>query len=718
MQKVNMFPRDQVAGVFRGFREGGLEFHADLVLPYRNDFQSVPMHGQFLLVQLESADEAVLGRIASFSSDGKLAFGAGEEFNIRAVQEGRAVPEDLREQYLKYRVNIRVLGVLRNHPTRGLTFVASHRRLPHVGSPVAFPSPDVIQFIGGHVAEGSPIGHFALGEYVYAEGSDDIGVEDWMQIKGPEVLTKFPVENLVSRRTFVFARAGFGKSNLNKLLFSQLYQKTPTVEKRGSIPVPVGTIIFDPDGEYFWPDDKGRPGLCDVPELHSQIVVFTPRKTPSDFYRSFVAGGIKLDLRRFNASDVIGIALSPEQQSQQNVRKLRGLNNDSWEKLVNLIDANGNQTPLEDIAPILQVDATKQEMEAIAARSNMTSIVKALHSKSSLMMDMLIHALQEGKICVVDVSQMREDQALKLSGLILRRIFNRNQEEFTAANPKTIPTIAVVEEAQSVLNERATSSEPYIEWVKEGRKYDLGALLITQQPGSIPMDILSQGDNWFIFHLLSSVDLMNVKRANAHFSDDLLSVLLNEPIPGQGVFWSSAAGNSYPIPIRVLSFERMYKPLDKQYNHAAVDVYASQLRRRFAQTTEQVVPILAATSNTRMRTAARNGEQPADEQSVDWIAEMEANAIRKLRANEYLMRKLRGSEGASWGEVTWYLEEVLPSVLEDRNKVAYNLVRKACNEIFGPQPRGWTSYRNQQKEGKTYIRVTQDSDMRDHDGYH
>ncbi len=62
----------KIVGVFRGFREGGLEFHADLVLPYRSDFQSIPMHGQFLLVQLETPDEAVLGRITSFSSEGKL----------------------------------------------------------------------------------------------------------------------------------------------------------------------------------------------------------------------------------------------------------------------------------------------------------------------------------------------------------------------------------------------------------------------------------------------------------------------------------------------------------------------------------------------------------------------------------------------------------------------------------------------------------------------
>jgi len=79
MTKLQLFPREQIVGVFKGFREGGLEFHADLVLPYRNEFQNIPMHGQFLLVQLETPNEGVLGRITAFSSEGKLSSGAGEE---------------------------------------------------------------------------------------------------------------------------------------------------------------------------------------------------------------------------------------------------------------------------------------------------------------------------------------------------------------------------------------------------------------------------------------------------------------------------------------------------------------------------------------------------------------------------------------------------------------------------------------------------------------
>src|SRR6266511_3185276 len=685
-----LFSRNDIVGIFRGFREGGLEFHADIVLPYRSDFQRIPMHGQYVLVQLETPDEAVLGRITSFSSQGKLSSGSGEEFNIRAVREERVVPEDLREQYLRYAVNIRVLGVARRRGD-GLQFVASHRRLPHVGSPVAFPSGDVLQEIAGHNIDGASIGFFALGEYVYAQGSRySSQLDEWVQVRAPNVEIKFPVSSLVSRRSFIFARAGFGKSNLNKLLFSKLYATTPTATKRGNRQVPVGTIIFDPDGEYFWPADKGRPGLADVPELEDKLVVFTPRRNPSPFYQSFVAGGIRLDLRRLRPGDVIAIALGPERQDQQNVRKLRGLPQQKWETLVDLIDQNGNQAPLDDIKDILDLERT-QDAEALAARANMTSIVRMLHDRSSQFMDLLFRALRAGKLCVVDVSQMRTGQALVLSGLVLRRIFDYNQAEFTSAEPRTIPTIAVLEEAQAVLNERATAAEPYITWVKEGRKYDLGALLITQQPGSIPIEILSQGDNWFIFHLLSGADLGNLRSANAHFSNDLLSALLNEPIPGQGVFWSSAGGKPYPLPFRALSFEKMYPPRDPEYSRAAAETYGRALREEFEDELREVgVPIASASSNSSGGEGDDGRAAVADGQldiggdiaapGVDVVAAFEGKAIGTFRRNTELLDKLR-SGGVAWGSLKAFFIANLPANLEDRDSIAYNLVPKALDEI-------------------------------------
>ncbi|MDE0648180.1 MAG: DUF87 domain-containing protein [Cyanobacteria bacterium MAG IRC4_bin_6] len=706
---MELFSRQQVVGVFRGFREGGMEFHANLVLPYRNDFQRIPMHGYFVLVQLETPDEAVLGRIASFSSEGKLSFGSGEEFNIRAVQEQRPIPEDLREQYLKYRVNIRVLGVLRNNSSNGLTFVPSHRRLPHVGSKVAFPSGEVLREICGHNIDGAKIGHFALGEYIYAN-INQMKTENWMRFEDPEILVRFPVQSLVARRSFVFARAGFGKSNLTKLLFSELYKETPTIKKRGNRDVPVGTVIFDPDGEYFWPDDKGRPGLCDVKHLQDNLVVFTARSAPSSFYGSFIAGGIKLDIRQLRPSDVISIALSPERQDQQNVAKLRALSQERWTDIVNLIDQNGNSTNLKEIAKIMNIDANRQEAEAIAARSNITNVVGMLHDKSSQFMNLLIQALKAGKVCIVDISQMRGTQSFILAGIILRRIFDHNQNQFIQANPQTIPVIAVIEEAQAVLNERAAAAEPYISWVKEGRKYDLGALLITQQPGSIPNEILSQGDNWFIFHLLSAADLINVKRANAHFSDDLLSSLLNEPIPGQGVFWSSVGGKPYPISIRTLLFENICKAADQTYSRDAVSTFANELKEKAAALfTERVSKVSNHIIDSKSDSEVKSVDPLRDSARKDqpdvevYYRQIAKNAIKE---NGNVMKQLNSDGGALWGYMIKLIEEALPETLEDRHDKAYNLVAPTMTAIFeGPQDEKWEAFTNNPNEKRRIRRV-------------
>src|SRR6185437_9443323 len=119
-------------------------------------------------------NEAVLGRITSLSSEGRLASGSGEDFGLRAVAEDRVIPEDLREQYLKYRVNIRVLGVVRVINDQ-IVFAASHRRLPHVGSRVAFLPDDVLQDVAGAQLKGADLGFLALGEFIYS--GDDARLE-------------------------------------------------------------------------------------------------------------------------------------------------------------------------------------------------------------------------------------------------------------------------------------------------------------------------------------------------------------------------------------------------------------------------------------------------------------------------------------------------------------------------------------------------------------
>lgn len=698
MNSKPLIPRDQIVGVFRGFSGGGLEFHADLALPYRPDYHQRPLHGHFLLIELDGENEAVLGRITSLLSEGRLVSSEGEDYLYRQARDGKSPPEDIREQYLKYRVNIRVLGVIRKKVGGEFDFVASHRRIPHVGSPVVFPSDEVLREIANHNGKGAPLGFLAMGEFVWAgrevEREIPFQSESWMRIQSPQVIVRFPVKNLISRRSFVFARAGFGKSNLVKLLFSELYKETPTVPRRGGEEVPVGTIIFDRDGEYFWPDHKGRPGLCDVPHLQHKLVVFTSRKAPSNFYGSFVAAPVKLDIRRLPAEMVVGIALSPERQDQQNVRKLKALSRSEWKELVDIVNEKGNNAPLEDIKTILKLDASS-DVEAIAARSNVYAIVRMLHDPNSRLLDYLLNALKEGKLCVVDLSMLSGEVSLVISGLILQHIFNRNQEEFTTAEARTIPVIAVLEEAQSVLGHGANlGNAPYVTWVKEGRKYDLGAVLITQQPGSISNELLSQGDNWFIFHLLSAGDLRAVKQANAHFSDDILSSLLNEPIPGHCIFWSTVDGKPYPLPIRVLSFEGNHTLQDASYSKGEVDTFAKKLKELYQEEFKQF----------GMGDNGSDITEVQGDNESDYLTQIREFVIESLPKHPKFLQYTRdygSNKGVFWAAVLGIIEELIPESLDDRSNIAKSLIEDALNKYFGDD--GWTAEKDDNNKLRIFI---------------
>jgi uncharacterized protein len=676
--------KDQVVGIFRGFIEGQMEFHADLVLPYHPDYLHQPMHGQFVLVQLAHEDEAILGRITALRSEGRLVSSEGEDYSLRSVMEGWELREDIRERYVKYRVNVRVLGVVRRDPVSGrLHVVPSHRRLPHVGSPVAFPDSEVLRELAGHEGDGAILGFLAMGEFVWGseKGKNDerLFAEEWMQLLEPTVHVRFQVQDLVARRTFVFARAGYGKSNLIKVLFSELYRETPTVPKQGGRQVPVGTVIFDRDAEYFWPDDKGRPGLCDVPHLADRLVVFTDREPPDDYYRAFVAGKVALDLRRLPPAMVVGIALPPERQDQQNVRKLRAMPQDHWWELVDLIHRDKHGASLSEVASLMGMEEERRsaEVEATAARSNMVHIVQMLHDPNSRFLDRLKEALRQGKLCVVDLSRMSGEAALAFSGIVLAYLFEHNQEEFVKRDSATIPVIAVLEEAQSVLGQGSVSSSPYVRWVKEGRKYDLGAVMITQQPGSIPAELLSQGDNWFVFHVLSAEDLKAVGRANAHFSPDLLASLLNEPIPGHCVFWSGVSGRPYPIPVRVVSFERMYRPAEKR---AAAATCISALREATVARGEDEV-------------LEAGGAPEATPESEDYLNRLKRKTLETLQRDPRFYQAVKKGQFL-WGELWGWIKDAVRNAGDVRDEVeigeiAYRMSPKVLEAFFGKENEGW-----------------------------
>ncbi|MBI2907471.1 MAG: DUF87 domain-containing protein [Chloroflexi bacterium] len=555
---VKLFEPDRVVGTFKGFIEEGLEFRAEMVFPYRPSEELTPRIGQFILVELGSSDEAVIGRITHFVPVGIMAGAEGDEYVAEMMRESKEIPSQVKERRLRYNVRVKLLGGLRIDRQQGNEmprFVPAVRKLPHLGSRVGILNKEVLSFLcglGAQDASSNTIGFYSLGELIYS-GGEEVG-EDFLLPQPDRLEVKFDVGSLIAKRSFVFARAGYGKSNLMKLLISKLYERGAPKDKRGR---PVGMLIFDPEGEYFWPDEDGRPGLCSVTYLKDRIAVFTDRPEPNRHFGSWRVGGIRLDIRRLRPSDVVSMCIAEDRQNQQNVLKLRGLTLDKWRALVDYISVEGHAADEVQIRQIAGFQ-DREGVESRAMRSNMVAIIQRLHSDEASLETQALQMLSNGMIVVVDLSLISGAAGMQISGLLLKQIFDHNQRAFTGMGGGLgiVPTIAVMEEAQSVLNKQAKDDSPFVQWVKEGRKYGLGSIMVTQQPGSLAPELLSQGDNFFAFHLLSAHDLKTLQTHNAHFSDDVLASLLNEPIKGNCYFWS-APDQPFVLPARILDFERL-----------------------------------------------------------------------------------------------------------------------------------------------------------------
>ena len=520
-----------IIGVFKGSTESGFEFKADIVVPYHTEF--TPLLGSFLLVEV-SKERYLLGRITKFFPVGLLSSSEAEDYLARMMRVGRSIPEDIKEAKLRYNVNVRLLGGLVLDAKGRASYQPSMRKLPHLGAFVGIPTEDTIRLISSLGIDPSEktavVGRLAFGNVVF-DGNGQ-----------PDHPIPFNVQRLIGRRTYIFAHAGYGKTNLVKLLITKLYATNPNV----------GTLIFDPEGEYAVTDKKGRPGLADLPELGQKVVIYTDRKIPQKYQR-FLAGDVHLNLAALRSGNVIKTCVPAEKWEQVWANTIRGLQEHEWTELVRLLEADGYHT---DSGQIRQIVQNVAETTPPAVVNNLVPVIKRLHDKNSRMLDGIFWHLERGHIVIVDISLMASNHGRWVASLIMNEIFQRNQANFTAgARGELLNAVAVVEEAQTVLSGKRNEGETiFVEWAKEGRKYGLGGLFITQQPGAIPTELVSQGDNFFVFHLLSSDDLDSLKRANAHFSEDVLAMILNEPIPGNAYVWS-APYQPFVLPVRVENFE-------------------------------------------------------------------------------------------------------------------------------------------------------------------
>lgn len=155
----------------------------------------------------------------------------------------------------------------------------------------------------------------------------------------------------------------------------------------------------------------------------------------------------------------------------------------------------------------------------------------------------------ERPITILDLSGVPPSITNDIVGILLRLIYDclfwaRNLSQ----GGRERPLLLVLEEAHSYLKSDQSRASAIVQRiVKEGRKYGIGAMIVSQRPSEIDPTILSQCGTYFAMRLTSGTDRGKIAAA---VSDNLESLTAMLPILRTGE--AIILGESVGIPMRTM----------------------------------------------------------------------------------------------------------------------------------------------------------------------
>ena len=527
----------------------------DALLIYSSyeDAKASPNKGDFIVLTPKNEDDKkFLTRVEAEIYDEDPLF-RSQDKTLVAVHYARIAERELSERdkqkMFSYTYRVRMLGTFTDSGQK-IEFTTAVRKLPVVSYHARHLSKrEVDAIINKPDSNGAPIGHLCIGEEIHKD-------------KG-EIL--FDVQRLRERRTMVFAQSGFGKTNLVKVLLYHIIGDTS-----------YGKLIFDLNGEYFLKGQKTLGlGNIDEQKIRDNLVVYSDRKIDDYYEGHFIYGGkVLLNMHKhLTISDILSFSTG-----FSDVMKsfLLYLDDEGVVDFIPRIDeyvddpSQLHRAYPDFFAPPKRLgEEDKSAKKTIAAiRKRVRHLIdegKGLHSQQSNLVEDVFKYLKQGKTVVIDLSLKDSTDAGIISTILVRKLFEHNKTYFTSNKPDdVIETVIFVEEAQNVLSDELvrTNANPFVRCAKEGRKFRLGMVAITQRPSAISEEIRTQAENFFSFYMGNSDDIRALIKSNINYDGVISSFIQRETIPGN--LYMVTSDRAFTVPVRVIEFEKLIK--DKVYN--------------------------------------------------------------------------------------------------------------------------------------------------------
>ncbi|MHA1186394.1 MAG: ATP-binding protein [Candidatus Heimdallarchaeota archaeon] len=349
------------------------------------------------------------------------------------------------------------------------------------------------------------------------------------------VPVKLNIDELVSKHFAVLAITGAGKSYSVAIIVSKIIN-----ELQGSV------VIIDPHEDYV--------PLSTNPNIKGNVVVFSAKKTAG---RQRIA----FKLKKFGFEELLELLDIPENATIQRdlfsraYMKLQRLDVD-WD-LNDLIDKiNEVITELRDESNIEIYDkkeATRLENSkpGLISRIKMAPASDVLNKSSELP---IYHAsgpslIKPNQVSIITLSGLSARTQQVIVNLLARKVFMAGRAKVRNENtPAKLPcaVLMVVEEAHNFIPSSGKSSGALKQIAAEGRKFGVGLGLVSQRPGRLDSDVLSQCNTQIILKIVNPFDQQQILRSSESLSEDLLNDL-----PSLNVGEAVIVGPSLPIPALV-----------------------------------------------------------------------------------------------------------------------------------------------------------------------
>ncbi len=532
----------------------------DALLIYSSyeDAKASPQTGDFIvLTPKDEGNTKYLARVEAEIYDEDPIF-KSQDKTLIAVHYARIAERELSERdkqkMFSYTYKVRILGTFTDSGST-ISFTTAVRKLPVVSYIARHLNKREIESILNKTNEnGVEIGYLCVGETVFTD-------------KGPIL---FDIGKLRNRRTMVFAQSGFGKTNLVKVLLYHMTRDTS-----------YGKLIFDLNGEYFL---RGTTtyGLGDINEnsIRDNVVVYTDKKLPEIYKqqnRFIFRGKVTLNMHKHLAvNDILNFGAGFSEVMKSFLLYLDEEGVSSF--IENIDDYVDNPSNLHrDFSDFFgEQKKSSSGKEDVSARKTIMAIRKRirhlidegnLHSGTSELIEDVFRYLKQGKTVIIDLSLKDNMDASIISTILVRKLFESNKEKFTSDKPEEVVNAVVfVEEAQNVLSQEFVKSNanPFVRVAKEGRKFGLGLVAVTQRPSAISDEIRTQAENFFAFHMGNSDDIKALVKSNINYDGVISNFIQRETIAGN--LYMVSSDQAFALPVRVTEFEKLVE--EKVYPEA------------------------------------------------------------------------------------------------------------------------------------------------------